>query len=159
VLRERFPELKEDEALTLSLRSEGDLLEAASMAEKGEEELFIFFRDWLRVCFGARIAEAAEFAEGFQKMGREKQKALLRYGLYLIRQCVLNWQQVPELVRTFGQEDEFVQKFSSLLNERNAEGIRSELELAHVHVERNANPKLLFMDMSYRMMGFLRKGR
>ncbi len=159
VLRERFPELKEDEALTLSLRSEGDLLEAVDMAEKGEEELFIFFRDWLRVCFGARIADAAEFAEGFQKMGREKQKALLRYGLYLIRQCVLNWQQVPELVRTFGQEDEFVQKFSSLLNERNAEGIRSELELAHVHVERNANPKLLFMDMSYRMMGFLRKGR
>jgi hypothetical protein len=35
------------------------------------------------------------------------------------------------------------------------EGIRRELETAHGHLERNANPKVLFMDLSYRMMGLL----
>ena len=40
--------------------------------------------------------------------------------------------------------------------ERNADGIRQELETAHLHVERNANPKILFTDLSYRMMGLLR---
>lgn len=155
-LREQFPELGEEESFALALRSEGDLLEAMDMANKGEEELFVFFRDWLRACYGRQVVDASEFAEGFQKLGREKQKSLMRYGLYLIRQCVLHWQQVPELVRAFGQEQEFVNKFSALLNERNADGIRRELETAHGHIERNANPKVLFLDLSYRMMGLLR---
>ena len=156
-IRERFPELGEEDAMGIALRSEGDLLEAVEMANKGEEELFIFFRDWLRACFRREVVAAVEFGEGFQKLGRERQKSLVRYGLYLIRQCVMQWQQVPELVRVLGQEQEFVQNFSKLLNERNADGIRRELEAAHGHIERNANPKVLFMDMSYRMMGLLRK--
>lgn len=159
VLRERFPELGKEEALTMALRSEGDLLEASAIAEKGEEELFIFFRDWLRACYQGQVDGASEFGEQFQKMGRERQKSLMRYGLYLLRHCVFQWQEVPELVRTFGLEQEFVQNFSKLLTPTNVDGIRTELENAHLHVERNANPKILFMDMSYRMMGLLRKGR
>ncbi|MBK8500148.1 MAG: hypothetical protein IPL52_15320 [Flavobacteriales bacterium] len=155
-LRGRFPDLGETEARAIALRSEGDMLEAVDMAGKGEEELFVFFRDWLRACFRKEVVAAVDFGEGFQKLGRERQKSLVRYGLYLIRQCVLQWQQVPELVRVLGQEQEFVLNFSKVLNERNADGIRRELETAHVHIERNANAKVLFMDMSYRMMGLLR---
>lgn len=155
-LRARHSDLDEGAALALALRSEGDLLDAIGMASKGEEELFVFFRDWLRTCYGRQVVDATEFSEGFQKMGREKQKSLIRYGLYLIRQCVLHWQRVPELVRAGGQEQEFVRKFSAMLNDRNAEPIRRELETAHGHIERNANPKVLFQDLSYRMMGLLR---
>ena len=36
------------------------------------------------------------------------------------------------------------------------EGIRRELEAAHAHLERNANPKVLFMDLSQRMGKLLR---
>jgi DNA polymerase-3 subunit delta' len=155
-LRGVVPELGEEEAFALALRSEGDLLEALAMAEKQEEELFIFFRDWLRACYRKEVVSAVDFADGFQKLGRERQKSLFRYGLFLIRQCVLHWQQVPELVRVVGQEAEFVQNFSKLLTDRNADRIRQELETAHVHVERNANPKVLFVDLSYRLMGLLR---
>ena len=90
--------------------------------------LFVFFRDWLRACYLKQVADAIEFGDQFQALGREKQKSLMRYGLYLIRQCALQWQQVPELVRVLGQEQEFVQNFSKLLNERNADGIRQELD-------------------------------
>jgi DNA polymerase-3 subunit delta' len=156
-IRERYSELQKEEAEMIGLRSEGDLLEAISMAEKGEEELFIFFRDWLRACYQRSIPETSEFADGFQKLGREKQKSLLRYALQMIRQCVLQWQKVPELVRAVGQESDFVTRFSALLNDNNADRIRQELEVAHVHIERNANPKILFMDMSYRLMGLLKQ--
>ena len=155
-LRDRFPELTDSEAMAIALRSEGDLLEAMDMANKGEEELFVFFRDWLRSCYRREVGATVEFAEGFQKLGRERHKSLMRYGLYLIRQCALQWQQVPELVRVLGQEQEFVQNFSKLLNNGNADTIRRELENAHYHVERNANPKILFSDLSYKMMGLLR---
>ena len=155
-LRERYPELGVEDTLAIGARSEGDLLEAFAMAEKSEEELFVFFRDWLRACYANKVPEAVEFGDYFAKMGREKQKAFVRYALYLIRQCTLYWQQVPQLVRAYGEELDFVKKFSALMNARNVAGIREELETAHAHLERNANPKVLFLDLSYRVGGWLR---
>ena len=155
ILKHRFPDLKDDEATAIALRSDGDVLEACAMAGKSEEELFVFFRDWLRACYGNKLADQAEFAEGFAKLGRERQKALMRYALHMIRQCTLQWQQVPSLVRAFGEEQEFVVKFSNLLNDRNVESLRTDLETAHRHLERNANPKVLFMDLSHRLNGAL----
>lgn len=155
-LQERFPELSAADAMAIAVRSEGDLLDAVEMAGKGEEELFVFFRDWLRACYKREVNTTVELAEGFAKFGREWQKSLVRYGLFIMRQCALQWMQAQELVRVVGQEQEFVGNFSKLLNDRNADGIRRELETAHVHIERNANPKVLFMDMSYRFMGLLR---
>lgn len=155
-LRMRF-ELPEAEAQAIALRSDGDLLEAVAMAEKSEEELFVFFRDWLRACYAGKVNETVEFSEYFFKMGREQQKAVMRYALYLIRQCLYRWQNVPQLIRAVGQEQDFVDRFSALLNERNAEGIRQELETAHGHLERNANPKVLFLDLSYRLGALLNR--
>jgi DNA polymerase-3 subunit delta' len=154
-LKERFA-LQEPEARAIALRSDGDLLEAVAMAEKSEEELFVFFRDWLRACYANKVGDAVEFSEGFAKLGREQQKALMRYALYLVRQCLYQRQGLPQLVRAHGQELEFVQKFSPLLNERNTEGLRRELEAAHAHLERNANPKVLFVDLSYKVGRSLR---
>ena len=155
-LHARFPELLPDELRPIAIRADGDLLEAVAMADKSEEELFVLFRDWLRACYSNKVPDMVEFSEHFQKMGRERQKSLMRYALYLIRQCVLQWQQVPQLVNAVGQERDFVHKFSALMTERNVEGLRAELETAHHHLERNANPKVLFMDLSYRLMGLLR---
>lgn len=155
-LRERYPELTLEQAHGIAARSEGDLLEAFAMAEGREEELFVFFRDWLRACYANKVAETVDYGDYFAKMGREQQKGLMTYALYLIRQCMLQWQDAPQLVRAFGEEMDFVKKFSALLNASNVDGIRRELETAHGHLERNANPKVLFLDLSYRMGALLR---
>ena len=155
-VKERYPELSPEECRAIGLRCDGDLLEAIDMAEKGEEELFEFLRSWLRACFARTVVEAGEFTDQFQKLGRERQKSFLVYALQMIRQCVLQWQQVPGLVRSIGEENEFVRKFSKILHYGNAEAIRQELEQSFVHIERNANPKILFMDLSYRIMGLLK---
>ncbi len=156
VLRERYPELTGELAHAIAARSEGDLLEALAMADGNEDELFVFFRDWLRACYGNKVEEFVAAGDYFAKMGREEQKGLMAYALHLIRQCTLLWQDVPQLVTTVGEEMEFVRKFSALLNRTNADGIRSELEKAHAHLERNANAKVLFLDLSYRMAVLLR---
>lgn len=155
-IQERHPDMSPADARGIAARSEGDLLEAFSMANGEEEEMFIFFRDWLRACYANKVADNVGFADYFAKMGREEQKGLMTYALYLIRQCMLQWQDVPQLIAAFGEEMEFVKKFSALLNVQNADGIRRELETAHMHLERNANPKVLFMDLSYRLGTLLR---
>ncbi|MCB9168732.1 MAG: hypothetical protein H6594_00090 [Flavobacteriales bacterium] len=156
-LRSRFDDLPEPDAQAAALRSAGDLLEATALVEKGEEELFILFRDWLRACYALKAQDVVEFAEHFHKMGRERQKGLVRYGLYLVRLSMLIWQRAGELVRTTGEELKFVTDVSHLLTARNIAGLREELEVAHQHLERNANPKVLFMDLSYRMHGLLKQ--
>lgn len=158
-LVERMPELGIDAARAAAARSEGDLLEAVRLASESEAEHFVFFRDWLRACYKREVTTTAELADGFAKLGREWQKSLVRYGLFIMRQCALRWMGADGLVRVDGQELEFVGNFSKLLSERSADGIRRELEIAHTHIERNANPKVMFMDMSYRMMGLLRVDR
>jgi DNA polymerase-3 subunit delta' len=155
-LHERYPDLTTEEARTIAGRSEGDLLEAFAMAEDSEEELFVFFRDWLRACYGNKVAENIASSDYFAKMGREKQKGLMTYSLHLIRQCMLQWQDAPQLVQAYGEELEFTRNFSKVLNTSNLDGIRQALETAHGHLERNANPKVLFMDLSYRLSDLLR---
>lgn len=155
-LAERYPDLKPEEARTCAVRSGGDLLEASAMAEKSEEELFVLFRDWMRACYGLKIHEAAEFAEHFARMGRERQKGLMRYGLHLVRMSLLQAAGASGLVRAAGQEKEFIHRFATMLSEPRAEGLRHELETAHQHLERNANPKVLFMDLSYSVHRTLR---
>lgn len=155
-LQERYPELTVEEARGIAARSEGDLLEAFAMAEDNEEEVFVFFRDWLRACYANKVAENIKASEYFGKMGREEQKGFIAYALHLIRQCMLHWQDSPQLVQAYGEEMDFTRKFSTLLNTTNLEGIRQALETAYLHLERNANPKVLFMDLGFRMGELLR---
>lgn len=150
-LLERYPDLGNEAARGIAARCEGDLLEARAMAEGLEGEFFPFFRNWLRACYGNKVEETVGFADDFAKMGRDKQKGLLRYALYMIRQCMLQWQDLPQLVSTMGEEMDFVRKFSALLNIHNLESVRTELEEAFRNMERNANARVLFMDVSYRL--------
>ena len=43
------------------------------------------------------------------------------------------------------------EKFSLMINAENIEPFAKTLEEAIYHIERNANPKILFLDLSFRM--------
>jgi len=53
------------------------------------------------------------------------------------------------------QELETAQKMTNVMNISQADGIITELEKAHYHVERNANPKILFLDVSLQIIKLL----
>ncbi|HRN35689.1 MAG TPA: hypothetical protein PLV70_01640 [Flavobacteriales bacterium] len=144
----RHPEMAAGEARAIAARSEGDLLAAQAMAEGRPEKTFHFFRDWLRACFAGKMEEVALHTDEFAKMGREEQKGVMEYALFMMRQCMLQWQDLPQLVTVSGEELDFVRKFSALLGAENLAGIRTELEAAHGHLGRNANSKILFIDLS-----------
>ena len=52
-----------------------------------------------------------------------------------------------DLVRLSGDEKTFVTKFSKFINHRNYEKITTEFNSSFYYIERNANPKILFMDL------------
>ncbi len=89
------------------------------------------------------------FVEQAAKMGRENQKNFLRYGISFIRECCLLMAGAGELVHLPEQELETAKKMALAMTPAMAEAISAELEKAPYHVERNANPKILFLDVSF----------
>ena len=53
-------------------------------------------------------------------------------------------------------ELDFITKFSNFISLNQAQAIIDTLEKAHYHIERNANPKILFLDVSLRFVSILK---
>jgi DNA polymerase III subunit delta' len=82
--------------------------------------------------------------------GRERQKNFISYALHIIRESmVLNYGD-PELVKLGADEREFVKKFAPFIHASNIERFMEELNKAYYHTERNANVKILFMDLAFK---------
>ena len=106
--------------------------------------------------FADKGSQIFEFVDEAAKLGRESQKNLLRYGINLIRECIMMLSDASDLVHLPASELDFVTKFSKQLDLAKAEALANELDKAHYHIERNANPKILFLDVSLQFVKILK---
>jgi DNA polymerase-3 subunit delta' len=82
--------------------------------------------------------------------GRERQKNFLNYALHIMRESlVLNYADAS-LIKLGADEQDFVKKFSPFIHASNVERFIEELNTAYYHMERNANAKILFMDLAFK---------
>lgn len=146
-------------AVHIAFLAEGSYTKALEILDNFEEveEDLESFRAWMRICFKKNPIEIFNWVESFSKWGRERQKDFLRNGLGIFRQCILTNYRVESVVRASDQHKDFLSKFSRFVNHRNAIDLIQELEKAIYHVERNANPKMLFTDLSFDIARLLRK--
>ena len=132
--------------------SNGNMTEALKMLQqetKGYHKLFV---DWLRMCFTDKGPELIAFTEHMARQGRENQKTFLRYGISFTRECCLLLSGAGSLVHLPAAELEVAQKMIRVLSLPMAEAVSAEMEKAHYHVERNANPRILFLDVSLQIV-------
>lgn len=148
----------EAKARQVAQLAEGNLGAAiASREQNADHDYADFFIKWMRKCFSAKMIELLVLADEFQKMGRENQKEQLSFSLGLLRKVLLfglDPQLVPHLP---SGEQQFVQGFSRFVTPRNADLLVEELNTAHYHIERNANPRMVFVDASLRLGQQLRR--
>lgn len=136
-------------ATQLAYLADGNYNEALRLLKEVEEDHHLFFRDWMRVCYKKNnLTELTEWAENFHKMGREVQKSLLLYGLNILRETLVYSLTGGDLVRLASEDLKFVEGFSKVLSEEKVEMICRNLNEAHYHIERNANAKIVFLDVS-----------
>ncbi|OGX85468.1 DNA polymerase III subunit delta [Hymenobacter lapidarius] len=148
------PEAKARQVAQLAEGSLGAAI--ASRDANADHNYFEFFVKWMRMAYSWKAADILKQSEEFQKLGRESQKELLSYSLGLIRKVLLfgiDPKFVPHLP---AGEQNFVTKFSKLVTPRNADLLTKELTDAHYHIERNANPRMVFVDSSLRLGGFMK---
>lgn len=150
-----------DEARNIARIAAGNFNEALRLTSmEGESyELYTLFRKWMQICYTTRIKDLTEVVEEIAKCGREKQKSLLSYGLDIVRACMmLNYGQ-DALVRLTGDELTFAKNFSPFINHTNAEDVNDEFNRAIGHIERNANPKILFFDLSLKLFVLIKRAK
>ena len=131
------------------------MTEALGMLQQDAKGYHNLFVQWLRLCFGNKGLEVLSFVDQSSKMGRENQKNFLRYGINFIRECCLISAGAERMVHLPDQELDTARKMAKVMNIAQSETIIDELEKAHYHIERNANPKILFLDVSLQIIKVL----
>ena len=143
----------------LPIRIPKTLRQKMRKQEQGENDHFLFdtFRNWMRLCFARNIPELIGFTSETAKIGREKQKSLLRYGLQVTGDSTsIRFGQNPS-VATQGEEIEFVKKFSPFLTEEKLPQFYDLFNTAIFHIERNAHAPTLFLDLSLKITSLINK--
>ncbi|MCX6305344.1 MAG: hypothetical protein NT040_10270 [Bacteroidetes bacterium] len=113
---------------------------------------FTTFRHWMRGCYGAKVPDLVKFASEIGKSGREKEKSLLLYSLRTIGLCAtMNYLgQLPANIE--GDELKFITGFSPYITPGNLPEFNTLLNEAIFHIERNAHPGTLFLDLSMKIV-------
>ena len=115
------------------------------------------FRKWMRYCFKGAVPELIDFvANEIKGLGREKQKALLEYGLNIFHCSLLINNNISSAVMLTSAEKTFAQNFAPYINMKNVTQICALFEESINQIVRNANAQLVFMDDSLKMSKLLR---
>ena len=139
--------------------SEGDWLTACHSVQESEDRKFFFttFQQWMRLCFKADYANLIKFSDEIKPIGREKQKELLNYGLRIVRNALLFNNNLAGIVMLPDDEKKFNANFAPFVSPANLAQIAALFEEAIRQIERNGYAPLIFTDVSFKMVGLLRK--
>ena len=139
--------------------SEGNWLTACHSVQDSEEHKFFFttFQQWMRLCFRGAYSELIDFSANIKTLGREKQKELLDYALRIVRNSLLFNNNLAEIVMLPSDEKTFNSKFAPFVNPANLVQIAELFDEAIRHIERNGNAQIIFTDVSFKMIGLLKR--
>lgn len=149
-------EVEAEQAASMARLAEGNMAAAVRLAGAGTGDYEQQFKDWMRICYAGDLQKAAAWVEDASRWGRERQKNFIRYGIFIIRESLLVGEGLTSLSGYRESEQDFVERFSRFMHAGNAPEIIRELEKAVFHIERNANPRLLFLDVSLQLTKLLK---
>lgn len=144
-------------ATQIAYLSNGNLTAAIHRISQDESSYHDLFARWLRLCFTNDGLKLIDFTEQLAKLGRENQKNFLEYGMCFIRECGMLISGAGALVHLPEKELIVAQNMAAkVLTMAMVEVIADELDKAYYHVERNANPRILFLDVSLQLVKILK---
>ncbi len=150
-LIERHNLSPEDAENTVHL-ADGNYAEALSLINENKNlgQNLASFQKLMRVSLKFDPGALMVWIDEISVAGRERQKNFLNYALHIMRESLILNYADASLVKLGVAEQDFVKKFSPFIHSNNVERFIDELNKAHHHMERNANAKILFMDLAFK---------
>ncbi len=153
------PEAEGRDLQNLVHLSRGNFRKANLLLEPDEHSQYNLecFKELMRFSYGRKFLELFQWVNEVSTIGRERQKTFLQYSLSLVRENFVNNLKTKELVFMDDEEQAFSSRFSPFINERNILSITNELEEAFKHIAMNGNPRIIFTDLSLKIVKLIRK--
>jgi DNA polymerase-3 subunit delta' len=133
-----------EKAAQVSLMADGNYREALHLLQHSDADFLAQIREWLNAILKNGPVAQAKWVEETSKMGREPQKQFLKYFNHLLEQSIR--------LKVLGKDlhldpdlKDFALRINKIAGAGQLEAMIQELDKAVYYIERNANPKMLFM--------------
>ena len=148
----------QDKAIDYARMSHGSYVEALKLLNDDEERSFYFtkFCEMMRLSYAKKLFDMKEWSEELSGIGRERQKAYLQYAQQMIRENFIMNFNTPSLNYLNENERTFSSRFHAFVNHNNVAGIMDELALAEKDIMQNVNAKMVFFDLSLKLIMLLK---
>jgi len=143
--------LDANRARQIAFLADGNLNTALLIADNPENDDARLLLDWLRKCWRGNGVELVKWTDEFAKLGRENQKQFLHYGLHFLREMMALIATGNPNLRLRPEELATAQNMAKVLNFEKITQLVGLFNDNIYYVERNANPKILFLDTSIQM--------
>jgi len=148
-------QVEEAKAGQLAHLADGDYNAAVKLLQSVSDDSQELFSSWMRDCFKKDFTNMVLKSDQFHAMNKTAQKSLLQYGVNILRESLIA-SHAGDLVRVSGEEAKFVENFSKVMDVDKVEKISKLINTAHYHLERNAAPKITFLDLSLNIAAAIR---
>ena len=149
-----------DQQLKDAIRlADGNYVRALHVLKSDEENVFNLdrFISLMRLCYNKDVLALLQWTDSLNGIGRERQKNFLSYAQRMIRENFMMNCNVNPLALLTQKEQEFSSRFFPFINNENVYQIVDELNKAQYHIESNGNDKIIFLDLSLKLIKLIRK--
>lgn len=152
-LSQSVSESEVDQAIYLS---DGDLNKAEKYLYASNSEDLEKIKVWMRSCYTQNFQEINSQVEWFNSLSKIKKRTFLIYSLKLMREALVSGID-ESLSKISDGEMSFISKFRTTLDSDDFEEIIIFLDESIRFLDRNANPKILFLDLSIKISNLFKK--
>ena len=152
-LSQSVSESEVDQAIYLS---DGDLNKAEKYLYASNSEDLEKIKVWMRSCYTQNFQEINSQVEWFNSLSKIKKRTFLIYSLKLMREALVSGID-ESLSKISDGEMSFISKFRTTLDSDDFEEIIIFLDESIRFLDRNANPKILFLDLSIKISDLFKK--
>ncbi len=142
--------LAPEKAKQVAILSEGNYREALHLIQHSDQDYISMIKDWLNAILKMGPLAQLKWVEEMSKLGREQQKQFLKYFNHLLEHSIRLKTMGSDLPLESDLKD-FALRINKIAGVSQMESIVNELDKSIYHIERNANPKMLFMALSIKL--------
>ncbi len=135
-------------ATDIARLSDGDYNMAVSLAAVEHDGYFERYSKWMRCCYSGKVDEIQKWVDEIAGTGREYVKNFIGYTIQMLRAAFLYRYGDKQLLRVNEEELNFLVKFTGFIHEGNLSEIIKSLDDSVFYTERNANLKIMFLNLS-----------
>ena len=147
-----------DDALSIAHLAEGNINKAERELNLSEDnnKFFDLFVELMRLAYQRKIIDLKRWSNDIASLGREQSMQFLEYCQRLIRENFVYNINIRELNYLNQKEAQFSVNFARFITERNVEKLVEVMNKAQSDIMGNANAKIVFFDLSVKIILLLK---